>query len=89
MMLANDPYEALTSNKKCEIWCCLSVLFVSRFHHLVTYPCKCCFVILDAQPSVDAAMISPKAVVSEPRKSTIGVRKPAAKKGVSKTRVAL
>ena len=45
--------------------------------------------MLDAQPSVDAAMISPKAVVSEPRKSTIGVRKPAAKKGVSKTRVAL
>ena len=86
MMLAYDPYDDTTGNKKCEIWCCLSDLIVS-FHLLVI--CKPCFVILDAQPSVDAAMISPKAVVSEPRKSTIGVRKPAAKKGVSKTTVAL
>jgi len=34
------------------------------------------------QPNVDAALVSPKAV-TEPRKSTIGVRKPAPKKGVS------
>lgn len=40
------------------------------------------FLLVEAQPSVDAAMISPKAVASEPRKSTIGARKPAAKKGV-------
>ena len=39
--------------------------------------------IVEGQPSVEAALVSPKATVSEPRKSTIGLRKPAAKKGVS------
>lgn len=37
-----------------------------------------------AQPSVEAALTSPKTTSSEPRKSTIGQRKPAAKKGVNK-----
>ncbi|XP_067951508.1 ADP-ribosylation factor GTPase-activating protein 2-like [Watersipora subatra] len=34
----------------------------------------------DAQPSVEAALVSPK--IAEPRKSTIGQRKPPAKKGL-------
>lgn len=35
-----------------------------------------------SQPNVNAALVSPKAVATEPRKSIIGAKKPA-KKGVS------